>query len=96
MTSKSNAIRIQRHTLKTVQPYFDAVWSGTKRFELRVNDRDFQVDDMVFLKDYNQFTDEYSGREISCRISFLLKDYPGIKDGYCIFGFKVVNKTKAK
>lgn len=31
------------HNLKLVQPYFEESWRGNKLFEVRNNDRDFQV-----------------------------------------------------
>ena len=37
------------HVLKTVQPYFEALWSGEKRFEVRKNDRGFEVGDSLCL-----------------------------------------------
>jgi len=40
------------HVLKTVQPYFEALWSGEKRFEVRKNDRGFQVGDSLCLREY--------------------------------------------
>lgn len=37
------------HKLKTVQPFFDAVWSGEKTFEVRKNDRNFNIGDRLML-----------------------------------------------
>jgi len=39
----------QHHKLKTETEFYQAVESGVKTFELRVNDRNFQVGDMVTL-----------------------------------------------
>lgn len=39
----------QHHELKTETQYYQAVEAGLKTFELRVNDRDFKVGDMVTL-----------------------------------------------
>ena len=39
----------QHHHLKCEAEYFQAVERGKKKFELRKNDRDFQVSDMVYL-----------------------------------------------
>lgn len=39
------------HWLKTDHAYFQESWAGSKPFEIRQNDRDFQVDDIVILAD---------------------------------------------
>jgi len=44
---------MQTHYLKTVQPYFSEVENGTKTFEMRINDRNFQVGDEVYLQEYD-------------------------------------------
>lgn len=40
-----------QHILKTVEPYFSAVLSGEKTFEVRRNDRAFQKGDVLVLLD---------------------------------------------
>lgn len=40
---------MNKHYLKTVQPYFDAIDQGLKTFEIRKNDRDFKVGDILVL-----------------------------------------------
>lgn len=75
------------HELKILPEYFSEVKKGTKRFELRKNDRDFKVGDSVML---NEWTGgKYTGRCSFHIISYVLKDCPeyGLKDGYCIFGW---------
>lgn len=39
------------HVLKTIEPYFSAVASGEKTFELRRNDRAYQKGDTLVLVD---------------------------------------------
>lgn len=39
------------HVLKTIEPYFSAVLSGDKTFEIRRNDRGFQKGDTLVLLD---------------------------------------------
>lgn len=76
------------HHIKTIQPYFDEVKSGRKKFEYRLNDRDYNVGDTVFLKEYIPEYESFSGREIHVLITYVLKDYGNIPNGYCIFSFK--------
>lgn len=78
------------HRLKTLQPYFDDVKSGKKSFEIRVNDRDYQVGDMLILEEYDNtdFTTGYTGQVIIKSVTYVLMDCSqyGLKDGYCILG----------
>jgi len=41
---------MSKHFLKTWAEYFEAVKSGNKTFEVRVNDRDFKVGDILVLR----------------------------------------------
>lgn len=42
-----------RHILKTLPHYFWPVCWGHKTFEIRRNDRDFQVGDILILREWN-------------------------------------------
>lgn len=77
------------HYLKTVQPYFGAVRNGQKRFEVRVNDRDFKVGDVVYLQEYDP-TYKYSGLQVRCKITYVLSDYPAIQPDHVVFSFQVL------
>ena len=59
------------HSLKTDPIYFQAVWHGLKKSELRKNDRDFKVDDNLILKEFDRANQEYTGREVKCSISYI-------------------------
>lgn len=75
------------HELKVLPKYFEAVQRGRKKFELRKDDRGFEVGDYVLLRvwDGEKFTGRYSYHEIK----YILRDCEeyGLKPGYCIIGF---------
>lgn len=79
------------HELKTDPEPFDAVWEGEKTFELRKNDRDFQVNDELFLRETVSTGKEmaegapllFTGRSIIAEVSHILVGY-GLQDGWCI------------
>lgn len=74
------------HGLKILPKYYNDVVSGKKKFELRKNDRDYKVGDILKLKEYEN--GEYTGRTHTCYIRYILKDCSeyGLMDGYCILG----------
>lgn len=68
--------------------YYADVASGKKRFELRKNDRGFKVGDGLRLKEYTN--GEETGRYIDADIVYMLEDFAGLTDGYCVLGIEVV------
>jgi hypothetical protein len=74
------------HNLKIHPAYFEAVSDGRKTFEVRKNDRTFQVYDTVQLREWNPTADGYTGRKIDCRITYVLSAFHGIEAGYIVFG----------
>lgn len=72
------------HELKTVQPWFDLVAEGKKKFELRKNDRDFKWGDILVLREYNPRTETYMGNDIVVRVIGVLEQFVGLQQGYCI------------
>ena len=78
--------RRELHELKILPQYYKEVVSGKKNFELRKNDRDYQVGDILKLREYEN--GEYTGRVKYFAIKYILKDCSeyGLMDGYCILG----------
>jgi len=70
------------HKLKTDPIYFDKMWNGTKKSELRENDRGFRQGDQVLLEEYDREKHKFTGRSIPGSISYVT-DYPdALRDGY--------------
>jgi len=75
------------HELKTWEEYFKALWEGHKTFEVREDDRNFEVGDMLDLKEYDHIKDSFSGRYIRAEITYKLNGGSfGIEKGYCVLG----------
>ncbi|MBI4993384.1 DUF3850 domain-containing protein [Candidatus Wolfebacteria bacterium] len=53
--------------------YFDAVVSGKKKYELRLNDFDVQEGDILVLEEWEQKTKKYTGRKIERRVTYVGK-----------------------
>lgn len=86
---------LEVHQLKTVQPYFDDIWENGKNFEVRRNDRNFKVGDVLMLLEYdpskaNDTGDGYTGMCITAKITYILNNPQYCKEGYVILGIEIV------
>lgn len=73
------------HELKTHSEYFDKIWNREKLFEVRNDDRDFEVGEVLRLREYDPFSQNFSTREIYANISYKLDGGQfGIEKGYCV------------
>jgi hypothetical protein len=78
------------HELKTWKPIFQVMKSGEKSFDMRKNDRNFQVGDELILNEYDNEKGEYTGDHIHALITWILpSDNP-----YHNLGDKVVMSLK--
>lgn len=82
------------HDLKVWPSFFTALLDGSKTFEVRQDDRGYQVGDVLRLREYSPGPDEYTGREINRRVSYLLSGDEvmgyafGIKSGFVAMGLQ--------
>lgn len=72
------------HELKTWTDFYQDVWDGKKRFEIRKNDRDFKVGDILLLREYEFFTGNYTERWAKFSIEFMLDGGFGLENGFCV------------
>lgn len=61
------------HNLKSWPEYFAAVADGTKTFEVRKDDRGFRVGDHLRLREWDPATDDYTGREVERRVTYIFR-----------------------
>lgn len=73
------------HALKTWPEHFDAITQGLKTFEVRRDDRAFNVGDTLRLAEWCPRRREYSGRVIAREVTHILRGGQfGIEDGYVV------------
>jgi len=70
------------HNVKSVQPHFDDVASGRKTAELRIDDRDYRVGDL--LRQHEYANGELTGNVVAHEITHKLSGGPWLSDGYCM------------
>lgn len=76
----------QKHNLKIRPEYFNSIEKGDKTFEVRYNDRNYHLHDILVLQEHDG--EKYTGREITVEVTYLL-DNPGYcKEGYVIMAIK--------
>jgi len=91
--------------IKTIQPYFDAVWDGEKNFEIRLDDRNYKVGDILWQREYYP---EMAPREISAKCSAGYTErsilsivtykipagkFSGLAEGYCAMQCEVIKRV---
>jgi len=72
------------HHLKTWPESFVPLKIGTKTFEVRENDRDFQVGDVLVLREWDPDTQMLTGRVEMRRVLFILQGKFGLPDDVCV------------
>lgn len=78
----------QHHYLKTETEYYQAIEKGLKSFELRKNDRNYQVGDMLHLRE--TVKGEHTGRAMDPKeVVYILEGGKyGLEDGFVIMQMK--------
>lgn len=84
-------IEHKQHELKIVASYYEDVISGKKSFELRKNDRGYKQGDSLKMLEFKD--GKHTARTIDADIIYMLEDYTGLTEGYCILGIRVTDYT---
>lgn len=77
------------HEIKILSQFYNEVESQRKTFEIRKDDRDYQIGDSIILREFDGY---YTGRKCKRKITYILRDAKecGLKEGYCILGIQPV------
>ena len=75
------------HNLKIKPQYFWDIVCDIKTFEVRKNDRNFEVGDIITLRKFEN--DKFTGKSINVEIIYILNDKEYCKEGYVVLGFKL-------
>ena len=79
----------QHHYIKVLPEYYRAIERGEKTFEVRFNDRNYQVCDILHLQEW--LNGGYTGREIIAEVTYLLDDINYCKDGFVIMSIRIIS-----
>lgn len=77
------------HEVKTHPRYFQETLEGNKPFEVIKNERNFQVGDVLILKECDG--EEFTGREIGAIVRYIMNDkFAGLAEGYVAMGLQIL------
>jgi len=77
---------IRTHDLKTVDPYFELMKKGLKDFEIRFDNQDFLVDDILNFQEYKY--KDFTGQYVQKRVKYILRRFKGLQTGYVVLGLE--------
>lgn len=74
---------------KILPEYFAKVQAGWKNFELRKDEDNVCVGDVIILEEFDPDNGSRTGRRIKRKVTYVLRNVPeyGLMPGYCIIGF---------
>jgi hypothetical protein len=75
------------HQLKVHPEYFELLRTGLKKFEIRKDDRPFEIGHVLSLKEWSPIDRRYSGRQLHFKITCIYRgEHFGVMDGFAILG----------
>lgn len=78
------------HQIRLGASFFEDACNNIKSFELRKNDRGYKKGDILELMEFADGRN--TGRMVRKLVTYILEDYTGLEDGFCIMATSLVNK----
>ncbi len=72
------------HELKILPKYYKDVVLGLKKVEVRKNDRNYQVNDLLILNEFDSETQKRTGNSVTRKVDYILKNVDGLKPDYVV------------
>ncbi|WGY01802.1 DUF3850 domain-containing protein [Nocardioides sp. QY071] len=89
------------HQIKSWSKFFRPIVAGERSHELRRNDRDYQVGDILILREYDPEAGDYTGSACEAVVtSMTSQERPcavsdeGLNAGFCILSIRVTAMTE--
>lgn len=81
------------HEIKSWPDFFQPIIDGAKPFEVRYNDRKYNVGDALLIREWDDRKGVYTGRTVRRLITYILEGVPGgipplagLARNYCVLG----------
>lgn len=72
------------HELKIYPEHYKNVMLGIKKVEVRLNDRNYQENDILLLNEYDPNKQKYTGSQVIRKVDFIVKDVAGLAPDYVV------------
>lgn len=83
------------HDVKAWCEPFAALWSKVKRHEVRVNDRGYQVGDILMQREWHAVELRYTGRWIRHRVTYMTEGGEwGIPEHLCVMSIQEIERSE--
>ncbi len=87
------------HRLKTLPEYFNALWEKRKTFEVRHDDRGFDVGDFLQLQEFEPSHETrltwYTDREMLFEVTYKMHGGRyGLNEHHCVLGIRELGRTE--
>ena len=79
------------HELKILPCFYNEVISGCKKFEIRKNDRSYEINDKLLLQEFDIDSKKRTGRESMFLVTSILRTFEGLKEGFVIMSIELLN-----
>lgn len=80
-----------KHYLKTWPEYFQQVKKRKKKFEIRLNNRNYQRGDILILQEFNPATQNYTGSaDITAVVTYTLQNETFLQPGYIAMSINIL------
>ena len=80
------------HELKIFSKFFEPICDGIKCFEIRKDDRPYQVGDILILRETDGHI--YTGRKVRVAVTYILRDCNYNKKGFVTLGIKLLDNAE--
>ena len=79
------------HKIKCLHEYFKKMWTYKKLFEVRKDDREYRVNDILEIWETDsRFKVK---RVIIATVDYILRDFEGLKKEYVVMGLTINERT---
>lgn len=77
------------HEIKIWPQFLASVLDGTKPFEVRRNDRNYQRGDYLRMREWNPKTKKFGPTAVTVLVTHMLENHPGLVPGHCVMGTQI-------
>ena len=81
---------MKTHELKCWPKFFEPIVEGRKKFDVRNNDRGFEVGDILHFREWNPDTEKYSGLDFKVEVTYMADNPDWLRPGYVVMSINSV------